>query len=852
MNDSPGPSNGKARGSLNEAPGSAKGVAQSGRADPAALHRALDGVWRSPPGWRGWSAVNHTAMGKRFMLAALCFFLIGGVLAMLIRAQLATSHSGFLDSELYSQIFTMHGTVMMFLFAIPMLEGFAFYLLPKMLGSRDLAFPRLGAYAWWCYLFGGLILMAGMALGLAPSSGWFMYTPLAGNQYTPGINSDIWLIGITFAEISALCGAVELIATILKMRAPGMSLARMPIFAWYMLITAGMILVGFPPLILGSILLELERAFGLPFFTVELGGDNLLWQHLFWMFGHPEVYIIFLPAAGMVSTLIPTFARHPLVGHTWVVNAIVAMGFLSFGLWVHHMYAVGIPQLSLALFSAASMLVAIPTAIQFFSWIATLWSGKVRFGLPMLYLGGFLVIFVLGGLTGVMVALIPFNVQVHDTHFVVAHMHYVLIGGAVFPLMAAAYYWMPHLTGRMPSARLGSTAFWLVFVGFNLTFLPMHLTGLLGMPRRIFAYGQDSGWDTLNLLSSMGGFIQAIGFGIFLIDLVLHARKGDPARHNPWQAGTLEWAMPMPPPSYNFASIPDIPGRYPLWERPTLGGEIEGGRMWLAACPPPTRQTLSIEVITGEPRSVIHLPGPTWMPLYCGIATGVFFLALLFKTYVIALAAVAATVLLFAAWIWQLAPKGNPPRVAAGTGVDLPGHWAARGSPGWWGMACALAANTALLSSLIFGCLFLSLYAPNWPPPRRLDPDPWVWVMLGVPLAGLLVAALATPARGRGIAPQAAGVLCAAVALAAVGVLIHWLEAPTGHAYSALMLVVLVYIGLHLAVALLMALYALCRRALHAEAVCLEELRVQALWTGYTSLSGLGLLVLMLGLRGSA
>lgn len=820
------------------------------RPDPVDLHASLDAVWQSPPSWRGWSAVNHTAMGKRFMVAALCFFLVGGVLAMLIRAQLASSHSGFLDSELYSQIFTMHGTVMMFLFAIPMLEGFAFYLLPKMLGSRDLAFPRLGAYAWWCYLFGGMILMAGMALGLAPHSGWFMYTPLAGSEYSPGINSDIWLIGITFAEISALCGAVELIATILKMRAPGMSLARMPIFAWYMLITAGMIVVGFPPLILGSILLELERAFGLPFFTVELGGDNLLWQHLFWMFGHPEVYIIFLPAAGMVSTLIPTFSRHPLVGHAWVVNAIVAMGFLSFGLWVHHMYTVGIPQLSLALFSAASMLVAIPTAIQFFSWIATLWSGRVRFDLPMLYLGGFLVIFVLGGLTGVMVALIPFNMQVHDTHFVVAHMHYVLIGGAVFPLMAAAYYWMPHLTGRMPSARLGSAAFWFIFVGFNLTFLPMHLTGLLGMPRRIFAYGQDTGWETLNLVSSMGGFIQAIGFGLFLIDLVLHARKGDPAGHNPWLAGTLEWAMPTPPPSYNFAGIPDISGRYPLWDEPDLGRQIEQGRLWLAACPTPARQTLSVEVLSGEPRSIIHLPGPTWMPLYCGIATGAFFLALLFKTYTVALVAAAITLLLFAIWVWQLAPKGNPPVVEANPGEDLPGHWAAKGSPGWWGMACALAANTALLSSFIFGSLFLSLYAPNWPPPQWLEPGAQVWAMLAAPLAVLLLTAFFMPSKGSSIVLHAVGALSAVVVLLSVGLLVGRLEAPDSHAYSAIMLVALVYIGVHGAVALLMSLYALCRRLRHAEAVCVEELRVQALWVAYTGLSGLCLLVLMLSLRG--
>jgi len=816
--------------------------------DTGSLHRNLEAIWRSPPGWRGCSAVNHTAMGKRFMVAALIFFLVGGVLAMLIRAQIATSHSGFLDAEMYGQMFTMHGTVMMFLFVIPMLEGFAFYLLPKMLGSRDLAFPRLGAYGWWCYLFGGLILMVGMALGLAPSSGWFMYTPLSGRQFTPGINSDIWLIGITFAEISALCGAVEIISTILKMRAPGMSLARMPIFAWYMLVTAGMILVGFPPLILGGILLELERAFGLPFFTVELGGDNLLWQHLFWMFGHPEVYIIFLPAAGMVSTLIPTFARHGLVGHAWVVNAIVAMGFLSFGLWVHHMYTVGIPQLSLAFFSAASMLVAVPTAIQFFSWIATLWSGKVVLRLPMLFLGGFLVIFTLGGLTGVMVALIPFNVQVHDTHFVVAHMHYVLIGGAVFPLMAAAYYWLPHLTGRMPSARLGSAAFWFIFVGFNLTFLPMHLTGLLGMPRRIFAYGADTGWDTLNLVSSLGGFIQAIGFGMFILDVILHARKGDRAPRNPWQAGTLEWAMPVPPPSYNFASIPEVDDRYPLWADPDLGERVEQGKAWLSADPPPARQTLSVDVLSGEPRSVIHLPGPTWVPLYCGLTTGAFFLALLFKSYGVSLLFAGITVLLFLFWAWQLAPKGNPACVDAPTGVDLPGHWQTKGSPGWWGMACALVADAALLGSLIFGSLFLSLYAPNWPPPQWMEPPWWLWVMLVVSLLGILGVARLMPRKGRNAIVQLTGIIFCLVGLVVIVVLMSGLDGPATHAYSALLTVILVYLALHVAVALLMSAYALWRGRLHAQAQGLEELRVQSLWTMYTGLSGLGLMLLMISL----
>ena len=515
--------------------------------NPIRLHHELSAIWGTPKGWAQLSAVNHTILGKRFMLAAFIFFAIGGLLAMLIRVQLATSSTPFVGPDVYAQLFTMHGTVMMFLFAIPMFEGLAMYLLPKLLGTRDLAFPRLSAYGFWCYVFGGSILIVAMLVGVAPDSGWFMYTPLSSSAYSPGINADVWLLGITFVEISALSAAIEIVVTILKLRAPGMSLARMPIMAWYLLITALMMLFGFPPLILGSILLELERAFDLPFFDPTRGGDALLWQHLFWLFGHPEVYIIFLPAAGAVSMMIPTFARHELVGYKSVVVAVIAVAFLSFGLWVHHMFTVGIPHLALAFFSAASGLVAIPTAVQFFAWIATLAQGRPRYDVPMLYLGGFFFIFILGGLTGVMLAMVPFNWQAHDTHFVVAHLHYVLVGGFVFPMMAAIHYWLPHIFGRVSEHRLSVPAFWLIFVGFNLTFFMMHFTGLRGMPRRVDVYPAEAGWDWLNLLSSVGSFIMTIGFALFVVDLIIQVRFGRAFRRNLWAARTLEWAMPTPP-----------------------------------------------------------------------------------------------------------------------------------------------------------------------------------------------------------------------------------------------------------------------------------------------------------------
>ncbi|MDM7255660.1 MAG: cbb3-type cytochrome c oxidase subunit I, partial [Paracoccus sp. (in: a-proteobacteria)] len=460
----------------------------------------MDAVWRDRPGWRGRAAsVSHNTIGLRFMATAAVFFVIGGVLSMLIRAQLATPDGAFLDHALYNQIFTMHGSVMMFLFSIPMLEGLAIWLLPKILGTRDLAYPRLTALGYWCYLLGGTIILGSLLVGLAPDGGWFMYTPLSSRAHTPGINADVWLLGVTFVEISAMAAAVEIIVSILRLRAAGMSLARMPLMGWYLLGTAAMMLVGFPPLILGSVLLEIERAFDWPFFDVARGGDSLLWQHLFWLFGHPEVYIIFLPAAGAVTTILPVMCRTTIIGYRAFVAAILGLVFLSFGLWVHHMFTVGIPHMALAFLSAASTLVAVPTAVQFFLWVGTMWRGRPDMHLPMLHIMGFFATFIMGGLTGVMLAIVPFNWQVHDTAFVTAHLHYVLIGGFVFPMMAAASYWMPRITGRARLKGLGEAAFWIIFIGFHGTFLVMHLTGLLGMPRRVAIYPDNPEWVTLNL-----------------------------------------------------------------------------------------------------------------------------------------------------------------------------------------------------------------------------------------------------------------------------------------------------------------------------------------------------------------
>jgi cytochrome c oxidase subunit I+III len=688
------------------------------------LHHALEPLWSAPRSRLGFlAATNHTTVGLRFMGTAIVFFLIGGVLAMLIRAQLSTPNSQFLDAPAYAQVFTMHGTVMMFLFAIPLIEGFALYMLPKLLGARDLAFPRLSAFGYWCYLFGGLILLSAMLAGVAPDSGWFMYTPLSSKPFSPGINSDVWLLGVTFVEVSAVCAAVEFLATVLKVRTAGMSLARMPLLVWYLWVTAAMMAVGFPPLILGSILLEVERAFGLPFFDPTRGGDPLLWQHLFWLFGHPEVYIIFLPAAGIVSTILPVFAGRPIVGYAWIVAALIAQAFISFGIWVHHMYTTGIPHLSLAFFSAASLLVVVPTAIQIFAWLATLLKGRPRMTVPMLWIYGFFFIFVAGGLTGVMVAVVPFDWQVHDTHFVVAHLHYVLVGGFVFPVMAGLYYWMPQVTGRRSDGGLGKAGFWFTFIGFNLTFFIMHLTGLLGMPRRVFTYAPGLGWEWTNLVSSIGGFVLAIGVGLSLIDLVVQWRFSPHAPRNPWQAGTLEWAMGTPVPAYNLASLPAIASREPLAEDPGLPARLAAGCGHLATVRNGWRETLGVDGATGEPEQIILLPGPSYVPLLTALAAGGFFLSFLFSLYPAAIFFAFVTLFFVLHWLWDTGLRHDPEPMDAGAGLRLPLHTAHPQAPGWWGMVFALATNASFFASLVFGYLFLWTIAPAWPPPAYIRAD---------------------------------------------------------------------------------------------------------------------------------
>ena len=826
----------------------------SHRGSALRLHRQLTAIWATGPGLQRLAAVNHSVIGVRFMATAFVFFLIGGVLGMLTRVQLATPQATFMDSETYNQVFTMHGSMMLFLFAIPVLEGIAVYLTPKILGTRDFAFPRLTAYGYWCYLFGGTILTCALVAGVAPNGGWFMYTPLSSNVYTPGINADVWLLGVTFVEISALTLAVEIVVSVLKMRAPGMSLDRLPIFGWYMLVTALMMVVAFPPLILGSILLETERAFGLPFFDPTRGGDPLLWQHLFWLFGHPDVYIIFLPMAGILSTIIPVFANTPLVGYRAIVVAIIALAFMSFGIWVHHMFTVGIPHLALAFFSAGSAIVAVPTAVQIFAWLATLAHGRPRWDVPMLYIFGFFSTFVIGGLTGVMLAIVPFDWQAHNTYFVVAHFHYVVGGALAFPLLAAVYYWLPLLTGRVAIYRLSVPAFWLIFVGFNLTFFLMHLVGLLGMPRRVYTYPAVEGWVWLNLLSSVGGFIMTIGFGVVVIDLIAQIRYGRRIRRDPWKATTLEWAMPIPPAPYAFASLPSIDTRADRIVPSELGPSLARGDGYLGFVRNGWQETLGVHLTSGAPEQLIVLPRPTYFPLCTAVATAAAVLAMLFQLYLLALFAALVTTGLFVLSGQSAGLARDYGPLPVGRGLSLPPHTEVAGAPSWWALIFALVADATLLTSLVFGVLYLWISAPNWPPGVRPETNVFL-ALAGV--AALFVAAAS--ARGslrsllNGRAPYGwiglAAVALLATITAVVVLISDIVPYPRSHALGATAAALLGYVVLHAGVGLLFLLSNVLRLAAgFVSPRRLIDLRLTRLWLDYTAVTGLVALGLVLAL----
>jgi cytochrome c oxidase subunit I+III len=622
---------------------------------PPETRDELARVWDNRPGLSGWlGAVNHKAVGARFIAVSFFFLLVGGVEALLLRTQLAAPLNDVLGPQAFNELFTMHGTTMMFLFAVPMIEGLAIYFVPLLIGARDMPFPRLNAFGFWCFVLGGALLYSSFITGDVPDGGWFAYTPLTREEYLPGPGLDFWLLGVTFVEIAAIVAAVELIVLILRNRAPGMTLNRMPVFVWSVLIIAVAIVFAFPPLIVASILLELDRAVGTVFYAAELGGDPLLWQHLFWFFGHPDVYIIHLPATGLISLIVPAFARRPLAGYGFVVAALIAIGILSFGVWVHHMYLIGLPFMAAGFFAAASLMIALPSGVQIFAWLTTLWrSPGIVWATPLLWSLGFVVVFVAGGITGVMIAVAPFDWQVHDTYFIVAHFHYVLIGGALFPIFAALYFWFPKLTGRMLGERLGRWHFWSAMIGFNVAFFPQHILGLEGMPRRVYTFLPDRGWDFGNLLSTAGAFLFAGSFLVFLVNVLISWRRGATAGPDPWRSGTLEWATDSPVPPHNFDVFPKVNSADPLWEdvHPLEAGRRDP-RTALSIPRDLRREALVTSALDAVPQGVVWLPVSSLWPLGSALGIGVLLVGVLISVYVLVVAGllvVAATVVI---WLW--------------------------------------------------------------------------------------------------------------------------------------------------------------------------------------------------------
>jgi len=594
---------------------------------PAAI--ALERTWTDKAGVIGFLSANgHKTIGLRFVVTALAFFAAAGVMGGLMRHQLATANSRLLGPDFYNQLFSMHGTTMMFLFAVPVMQGFALYVVPLMIGTRNTAFPRMTACAYWLYLLGGLLLFGAFLTNTGPDAGWFAYVPLAGPQYGIGKRADVWNMLVTYSEAMGLMLAVDITTTIFKLRAPGMTLRQMPLFVWASLVTSVMIIFAMPMVMLAANLVQFDRMLGTHFFNPAEGGDALLWQHLFWFFGHPEVYFIFIPALGFISAIIPTFARRPMLGHDAIVLALIATGFLSFGLWVHHMFATNLPELGKSFFTAMSFMIAIPTALQIFCWMATIAAGRLVMRTPFLFVLGFFFVLLVGGLTGIMLGSVPLDLQVHDTYFVVAHLHYVLIGGAVFPLFGAIYYWYPKFTGRLMSERLGLWNFWLFFVGFNVAFFPMHLLGLHGMPRRVYTYGAEMGWGTLNALSTLGALMIAASVLCFMFNVWHSRRHGVVAGPNPWGGGTLEWATASPPAACNFEAIPVVHGRDPVWE----GG---GEPTHVAGLSVESREALMTTVLDAHPDKREAFPNPTPWPFVSALATAIFFIGSIFTPWAV-------------------------------------------------------------------------------------------------------------------------------------------------------------------------------------------------------------------------
>jgi len=538
--------------------------------------------------WDYMTTVDHKKIGILYFLTSLFFLVVGGLEAILIRIQLMRPGNEFVSAEVYNQLFTMHGTTMVFLMGMPIAVAFFNYIVPLQIGARDVAFPRLNALSYWIFLFGGIFINASFLIGAAPNGGWFGYANLTSEQFSPGLNIDFWVLGLQALGAASIMGGVNFVTTIINLRAPGMRLMRMPLFTWMAFITSFLIITALPVFAVALFLVTFDRFWGTVFFQVSAGGDPVLWQHLFWMFGHPEVYILILPAFGIISEVIPTFSRKPLFGYAVMVYSAALIALIGWGAWAHHMFATGLGPIADAFFTVSTMIIAIPTGVKIFNWIATMWGGKIRFTTAMLFAVGAVALFTVGGVSGVMHATSPHDLQQTDTYFVVAHFHYVLIGGTVMGVFAGIFYWFPKVTGRFMNETLGKWFFWLYFVGMNLTFFPMHFAGLLGMPRRIFTYAPELNLATINFVTSLGAFLQVPAVLLLVYNLWISVRRGAPAGTNPWNAATLEWATASPPAEHNFNTTPVVHSREPLWVEPAQVEEAARGPMEHIHLPPPS------------------------------------------------------------------------------------------------------------------------------------------------------------------------------------------------------------------------------------------------------------------------
>jgi cytochrome c oxidase subunit 1 len=584
--------------------------------------------------WSWITTVDHKRIGIMYGVTALAFFLIGGIEALLIRIQLAKPENDFLSAEVYNQMFTMHGTTMIFLFAMPIFVALFNYIVPLQIGARDVAFPRLNALSYWIFLLGGLFLNASFLFGAAPNAGWFGYAPLTSTTYSPGLNIDFWAVGLQILGVSSIMGGVNFITTIINLRAPGMTLMRMPLFTWMTFVTSFLLITALPVLAVGLFFLSFDRFYGTNFYVANAGGEPILWQHLFWIFGHPEVYILILPAFGIISDVLPTFARKPLFGYALVVYSGVLIAFISWGVWAHHMFATGLGPIADSFFAITTMIVGIPTGVKIFNWLATLWGGKIKFTTAMLFAIGLIPLFTMGGVSGMHHASPPADLQQTDTYYVVAHFHYVILGGVAMGIFSGIYYWFPKITGKFLDETLGKWHFWLFVIGVNLTFFPMHFAGLLGMPRRTFTYSAELNLQTYNMIETIGGFVTAIATLVFIWNVVRSLRKGEAAGANPWGAHTLEWATTSPPPEYNFAELPEIRSREPLWDHPE-------------------DYDAQAQIVTHE----IHMPSPSFWPLLTAIGVTVTFGLMMTKLWWPPLIGLAWTAIAVMNWAYEPASK---------------------------------------------------------------------------------------------------------------------------------------------------------------------------------------------------